>query len=55
MKQVIFMLDGSRVEVDGNNVKHIREDGKVLYDYTIRQCDNDDAWDPLDDYDADWK
>lgn len=32
MKHVTYLPDGSRLEVDGSNVKHISEYGKVLYD-----------------------
>lgn len=74
MKQIISLTDcgrieiclanGNRIEIDGNNVKHLNKDGKVLYDsesflYAQEPVEfvgvkhNNDEWE-YDDYDADW-
>lgn len=55
MKQVILLPDGSKVEIDGNNVKHVDKDGKVLYDYSASKPYV--GWGEefeYDDYDDDW-
>lgn len=33
---IIWIPDGSRIEVDGINVKHISQDNQILYDSTQR-------------------
>jgi len=42
MKQIINLADGTRVEIDGTNVKHINANGSVLYDSARRIMYNEE-------------
>lgn len=46
-KQVISLKDGSVVEIDGTLVKHIDENGNILYDSTSRILYNQDNIDDV--------
>ena len=42
MKQIINLADGTLVEIDGTNVKHINANGSVLYDSARRIMYNEE-------------
>ena len=47
MKQVITLEDGSFVEINGTNVRHVKENGQIWYDSTNRILSGQEQIDSL--------
>ena len=43
MKQIIMLDNGTKLEIDGDNVKHIAADGIILYDTAVSSIENTEA------------